>query len=152
VIEDDSQFGVDHVDGHRTVALCISPYTRRGSVNSTLFNHTSFIRTIGLALGFPAMNRFDRTATPLTSCFTRTADLTPFAAVPNRIPIDELNPGKTALSGEARRFAEACEKLNWDDVDRADAETVARAIWSAQKPGVPFPAHLYVPPAGDDDE
>ncbi|MBB6049684.1 bifunctional YncE family protein/alkaline phosphatase family protein [Armatimonas rosea] len=152
VIEDDSQFGVDHVDGHRTVALCISPYTRRGSVNSTLFNHTSFIRTIGLTLGFPAMNRFDRTATPLTSCFTSTPDLTPFAALPNRIPLDELNPGKVALSGEARRLAEACEKLNWDDVDKADAETVARAIWSAQRPGIPFPRALYQAPTGSDGD
>ena len=152
VIEDDSQFGVDHVDGHRTVALCISPYTRRGSVNSTLFNHTSFIRTIGLALGLPAMNRFDRTATPLTSCFTTAAELAPFTALPNRIPLDELNPGRTALSGETRRLAEACEKLNWDDVDKADAETVARAIWSAQKPGIPFPSALYQPPIGGDED
>ena len=34
VIEDDSQFGVDHVDGHRTVAFCASAYTRRGAVVS----------------------------------------------------------------------------------------------------------------------
>src|SRR5213078_2568117 len=27
VIEDDSQFGLDHVDGHRTVAFFVSPYT-----------------------------------------------------------------------------------------------------------------------------
>ncbi|WP_395094331.1 alkaline phosphatase family protein [Armatimonas sp.] len=152
VIEDDSQFGVDHVDGHRTVALCISPYTRRGSVNHTLFNHTSFIRTIGLALGFPAMNRFDRTATPLTSCFNAIPDLAPFTSLLNRIPLDELNPAKTTLAGEARRLAEACEKLNWDDVDRADAEIVARAIWSAQKPKTPFPDTLYQPPTGGDGD
>ena len=30
VVEDDAQNGVDHVDGHRTVALAISPYIRRG--------------------------------------------------------------------------------------------------------------------------
>lgn len=150
VIEDDSQFGVDHVDGHRTVALCISPYTRRGSVNHTLYNHTSFIRTIGLTLGFPAMNRFDRTATTLTSCFSATPDLAPFTSLLNRIPLDELNPAKTALSGEARRLAEACEKLNWDDVDKANAETVARAIWTAQKPKQPFPSALYQPPTGGD--
>ena len=29
VVEDDPQAGLDHVDGHRTVALCISPYTKR---------------------------------------------------------------------------------------------------------------------------
>ncbi len=34
VVEDDSRFGLDHVDGHRTLAFCISPYTRRGAVVS----------------------------------------------------------------------------------------------------------------------
>ena len=33
VVEDDAQNGVDHIDGHRTVALAISPYTRRGIVD-----------------------------------------------------------------------------------------------------------------------
>ncbi|WP_309710187.1 hypothetical protein [Armatimonas sp.] len=47
-------------------------------------------------------------------------------------------------------LAEACETLNWDDVDRADAETVARAIWSAQKSGVRFPSALYQAPTGGD--
>ena len=31
VVEDDAQNGPDHVDAHRTMALVISPYTRRGS-------------------------------------------------------------------------------------------------------------------------
>jgi len=30
VVEDDAQDGVDHVDGHRTLALLASPYVRRG--------------------------------------------------------------------------------------------------------------------------
>ena len=31
VVEDDAQNGPDHVDAHRTVALVISPYTKRNS-------------------------------------------------------------------------------------------------------------------------
>ena len=34
IVEDDAQDGPDHVDSHRTVALVISPYTRRGLVDS----------------------------------------------------------------------------------------------------------------------
>src|SRR5438270_3046912 len=41
VVEDDASFGIDHVDGHRTVALAISPYIRRGSVDSTFYSHPS---------------------------------------------------------------------------------------------------------------
>ena len=48
VIEDDSALGLDHVDGHRTVALCVSPYTRRGAVVSENYNHPSFLRTMEL--------------------------------------------------------------------------------------------------------
>src|SRR5262249_10444865 len=33
VVEDDAQNGVDHVDGHRTVALAVSPYVRRGATD-----------------------------------------------------------------------------------------------------------------------
>ena len=32
IVEDDSQAGVDHVDGHRTVCLVVSPFIRRGAV------------------------------------------------------------------------------------------------------------------------
>ena len=35
VVEDDPQNGFDHVDGHRTVALVISPYTKRKFVDHT---------------------------------------------------------------------------------------------------------------------
>jgi DNA-binding beta-propeller fold protein YncE len=152
VIEDDSQFGVDHVDGHRTVALCISPYTKRSEVVHAQYNHPSFLRTIGLVLGFPAMNRFDRTALPMTACFTPTPDFRPYTVLPNRIPLDEMNPPAAALTGEARRLAEACARLDWTDVDRANSETVARAIWHSQFPKRPFPSHAYHPPMDDEED
>src|SRR5207248_1897575 len=41
VVEDDAQNGVDHVDGHRTVALAIGPHVRRGAVDSSFYAHQS---------------------------------------------------------------------------------------------------------------
>jgi YVTN family beta-propeller protein len=152
VIEDDSQFGIDHVDGHRTTALCISPYTKRGAVVSESYNHTSFLRTMGLVLGLPPMNRFDRTADPLTACFTAQPDLRPYTHLPNVIPLDEMNPAPKALSGEARRLAEACARLDWSDVDRADATTVARAVWGSVRGTQPFPWPHFHPNEEDSDE
>jgi DNA-binding beta-propeller fold protein YncE len=151
VIEDDSQFGVDHVDGHRTTAYCVSPYTRRGVVVSEMYNHTSVLRTMELALGLPAMNRFDRTATPMTACFTDTPDFRPYAALPNRVALDEINPPRTALSGEARKLAEASARQDWSGVDKADATVVARAMWSVQRPGEPFPWKFFHPNLDSDD-
>ncbi|HLK57982.1 MAG TPA: bifunctional YncE family protein/alkaline phosphatase family protein [Chthonomonadaceae bacterium] len=145
VIEDDSQAAVDHVDGHRTTAFCISAYTRRHAVISEPYNHTSLLRTMELVLGLPAMTRFDRTATPLTACFTPTPDLTPFTHRLNQIALDELNPAARTLRGEARRLALQCAAQDWTDLDRADPEVVARANWAAGKPGVPFPTARFHP-------
>jgi DNA-binding beta-propeller fold protein YncE len=46
VTEDDAQDGVDHVDGHRTEGLVISPFVKRNVVDSTYYNQLSIIRTI----------------------------------------------------------------------------------------------------------
>ncbi len=150
VIEDDSHFSLDHVDGHRTVAFCVSPYTRRGAVVSECYNHTSFVRTIGLTLGLPAMNRFDRTATPLTACFTDKADLHPFTHVANRVPLEEMNPPLIGLRGQARHLAAASGRQNWSKPDQADPNVVARAAWNTQRPHEHFPLKYFDP--GDDSD
>ena len=59
VVEDDAQNGVDHVDGHRTTAFVVSPYARRGHVDSTFYSHQSMLKTIELILGLPTMSLFD---------------------------------------------------------------------------------------------
>ena len=91
-IEDDPQAGWDHVSGYRTTCYVASPYTRRGAVVSTQYNQTSLLRTMELMLGLPPMNQMDATATPMTACFTDTPDLTPFTALTNNIPLDQMNP------------------------------------------------------------
>ena len=145
--------GLDHVDGHRTVAFCVSAYTRRHAVIHDNYNHTSFLRTIGLVLGLPAMNRFDQSATPLTACFTNTPDLAPYAAVrTNSTTLAELNPPANRLRGQAKILAQQSAVQDLTQLDRADASVLTRAAWSAQKPGVPFPALRYAPPADVDGD
>src|SRR5437773_3754347 len=91
-VEDYPQGGWDHVSGYRTTAYVISPYTRRRQVVSTQYNQTSILRTIELVLGLPPMNAMDASATPMFDCFSDQPDHTPFAAVPNNVPLDEMNP------------------------------------------------------------
>src|SRR5207247_3067482 len=69
VIEDDAQNGPDHVDAHRTVALAISAYIRRKTVDSTMYSTTSMLRTMELILGLPPMIQYDAAATPLFNSF-----------------------------------------------------------------------------------
>lgn len=135
VAEDDSQNGQDHVDGHRSICFCISAYSRKGTTNSDVFNHVSIASTIGRVLGMPPMTRFDRTIKPMFSCFGDKPDLTPYTVVPNRVPIDELNPpAKKNTTVQAQQLAEACEKMDWSEPDEQDQNILNRAIWLKEAP------------------
>jgi DNA-binding beta-propeller fold protein YncE len=140
VMEDDSQAGFDHVDGHRTVCYAISPYTRRAFVDSTMYTQIGIVRSIGLMLGLPPMNRFDALAAPFAACFTETPDLRPYTAVPNRVQLGDMNPALTALRGKERYWAEKSLALDWSDVDSAEWYTLNRILWhNARGADTPYP-------------
>jgi len=140
VVEDDAQNGVDHVDGHRTVALAISPYVRRGYLDSTFYAHPSMVKTIELILGLPTMSLFDLIASDMRAAFTSHPDYTPYTAVEPRQSLYELNPPLQSLRGPARRAALASMKMRFDIPDAAPSERLNRILW-AQVRGwnVPYP-------------
>jgi YVTN family beta-propeller protein len=84
VVEDDSQAGLDHVDGHRAPVQVISPYAQHGTVDAHYYSQITMVRTVEQILGIHPMNQLDSAATPMYGAFTRKADDTPFTAVPNR--------------------------------------------------------------------
>ncbi|MET7691880.1 bifunctional YncE family protein/alkaline phosphatase family protein [Streptomyces sp. NPDC005483] len=84
VVEDDSQNGLDHVDGHRAPVQVISPYAQHGTVDSHYYTQITMIRTVEQILGIHPMNQKDSAATPMYGAFTGKPDTTPFTAVPNR--------------------------------------------------------------------
>ncbi len=140
VTEDDPQAGLDHVDGHRTVGMVISPYTKRGEVISTYYSQINMMRTMENILGIPPMNQFDAAAEPMADCFTDTPDFSPYKALPSNIPLDELNPPLETLTGDALHWAEMSLKQDLDDVDRIDEDTFNRIIWHSVKGyDVPYP-------------
>ncbi len=133
VTEDDPQAGLDHVDGHRTVGMVISPYTRRGEVVSVYYSQINMVRTIENILGIPPMNQLDMAAEAMFECFTESPDFTPYTAVPNRVPLDEINPQLETLVGKRRYWAEKSLEQDLDDYDRIDEDTFNRIIWHAMK-------------------
>ncbi len=153
-IEDDPQAGWDHVSGYRTTAYCISPYAKRGAVVSTQYTTTSLIRTMEQILGLPPMNQFDASATPMSECFTDRPDFTPFTAVPNNIPLDQMNPAPQAIADPVlRRDAEVSAKLNFREVDKAPEDVLNRILWHAMKgSAIPYPEWAVTKDADDDDE
>jgi len=133
VTEDDPQDGLDHVDGHRTVGLVISPYTRKGEVVSNYYSQINMVRTMENILGLPPMNQLDLSAEPMTECFTDKADLTPYKLVKNNIPLDQLNPPLVSLSGDQRYWAEKSMEQDLSEVDRIDEDVFNRIIWHSVK-------------------
>lgn len=149
VLEDDAQDGPDHVDAHRSVAFVISPYTRRGSLDSTLYTTASMVRTIELILGLPPMSQYDAAATPMSAAFAGRPDLKPYTALPARVSVDETND--PAAYGSAASAA-----MNFEEPDRAPESELNEIVWkSVRGAGSPMPPPVrsaFVRSAGADDD
>jgi len=153
-IEDDPQNGWDHVSGYRTTAYVVSPFTKRGRVVSTFYNTVSILRTIEQILGMRPMNQFDAAADPMFDCFTETPDFTPFVAVPNIIPLDQMNPSKAGITDALlREHAELSAGFNFDVVDACPEDVLNRILWHAVKGSAsPYPEWAVTPLSEDDDD
>ncbi|MBU6175909.1 MAG: hypothetical protein KGQ60_19055, partial [Planctomycetes bacterium] len=134
VVEDDAQNGSDHVDAHRTIAFAISPYIRKGTIDSTLYTTSSMLRTMELILGLEPMTQFDAAANPMYGSFGKTADLTPYTALPAQVDLYETN---SALAWGA----EASEKLDFTKEDAADDLLLGDIVWRSVRG-----AHSPMPP------
>jgi YVTN family beta-propeller protein len=132
VVEDDPQDGLDHVDAHRTEALVISPYTQKGTVDSTLYDQVSMIRTIELILGMKPMNQFDASAIPMLNTFTNHPNFTPYTVEQPTYPLDAKN-------GQKAPMAQDSQKMDFSKPDSADHDKLNRAIWKATKGDQPYP-------------
>ena len=126
VIEDDAQNGADHVDAHRTVAMVISPYTRHGRVDSTMYSTSSMLRTMGLILGLEPMTQFDAAATPMYRSFQATPDLTPYQHIDAQVDTSATNDA-TAWG------ADLSERMDLSKEDAADDLLFGDIVWRSVK-------------------
>jgi YVTN family beta-propeller protein len=143
VIEDDPQDGFDHVDGHRSVCLVISPYTKRGALVSNFYNQTSVLHTMERILGLPPMNQMDAMAPVMSDCFAEKPDFRPYTALPNQVPLDQMNKELAQLNTKERFWAGKSLEQNFEVMDGADDNTLNRILWHwAKGVDTPYPAHL----------
>jgi|WetSurMetagenome_2_1015567.scaffolds.fasta_scaffold00001_530 YVTN family beta-propeller protein len=152
VVEDDSQGGWDHISAYRTVSMVISPYSRLKSVNHTFYTQPSMVRTIEQILGMAPMNIQDAIANPMADCFGSKSDLTPFVALPNNIPIDEMNPQLVSLNGKALHFAKKSLLPEFDRVDAGNDDLLNRILWFSAKGNTPYPAKYAGAVDNEEDE
>ncbi len=133
IIEDDAQDGPDHVDSHRSPAWVISPWVRRGTVNSTMYNQASVLRTMEIILGLHPMTTYDAGARPMFSVFDEHSTPAPYALEKPQTPLDARNPANTAN-------AERSGRMNFKDADDIDDDELNDILWAAIKgPNAPPP-------------
>jgi len=134
VIEDDAQNGPDHVDSHRSPCYVISPFVKRHTVNSTMYNQASVLRTMEIILGLHPMTTYDAGARPMFSVFNGAPSEGTYTLEKPQTPLDARNPEKSATAMRSKR-------MNFKEADDIDDDELNRILWSAIKgPDVPFPA------------
>jgi hypothetical protein len=124
ILEDDAQNGPDHVDAHRSLLLAISPFSRRRSVDSTLYTTSAVLRTMELILGLPPMSQYDAAATPMYNAFQVTPDLAPFTHVAARVALDDRNDWSSP-------GAAASLRMNLQEADMAPELELNQIIWQS---------------------
>ncbi|WP_233219245.1 bifunctional YncE family protein/alkaline phosphatase family protein [Adhaeribacter arboris] len=126
VLEDDAQNGPDHIDAHRSPAFVISPYTKRNSVNHTMYTTSGMLRTIELILGLPPMSQYDAAALPMFGCFSPQADLTGYTAKQAQVDLEERNV-------VWNKSAERSEHFNLAAEDSAPDLDLNEVVWKSVK-------------------
>src|SRR5262249_30897286 len=128
VLEDDTQAGTDHIDGHRGPLYVASPYINHQAINSEYFTQLNVVKTIEQILGIQPMNQEDRAAEPMWSAFSDEADLTPFNGVdvPAAQPPAPPTPvSAAACSSQAPSAVQTTATPPWTTVAGASALDVA---------------------------
>jgi YVTN family beta-propeller protein len=175
--EDDSQNGVDHVDGHRSPGYIVSPYAvQNGPTDHTYYTQVNMTRTIEQILGLTPMNQFDLVASPMTTAFVQgeppTSNFAAWSHVPNQVPLDQGVKAQVVSANESAQvkalraaWLRKKKEIFAGKLTRPDAEdpdTVNHLNWylatgfTQPYPGekkVRRPSEFKKPaPEGDDDD
>jgi hypothetical protein len=133
--EDDPQGGFDHVDGHRSICLVASPYTRGRGLVSDFYNQTSVLHTMLRILGLKPLNQRDASSPLMSACFGPKLNLTPYRARPARIALDETKvPQETAeFTAYAKKVKAHMARIPLGKKTPGDEDLMNRYIWHEAK-------------------
>jgi YVTN family beta-propeller protein len=137
VIEDDAQFSNDHVDTHRSFCQVISPWIKRGTVDSHFYDTNSVLKSIELLLGLSPMSQYDHFSNPIMGGWDAAPhNSAAYAAIlPPKDIIGEVNPSsKSYASKDPRlRLAVLSSKMNWKVADAAPYRILNEVLWKDAK-------------------
>jgi hypothetical protein len=114
-----------------------------------MYSTASVLRTIETILRLEPLSQYDAAARPLAFEFTGRADPSPFTALPARVPVDTVNPGKP-------RAEEDAGKLDFSRPDavpeRALNDDLYRAIQGRPSPAPTVRFGIAARAGTDDDD
>lgn len=151
VVEDDSQDGADHVDGHRSTAYIAGPYVKKGRVVTTRYTTVNMIRTIEDILGTEHLNINDGSAAPMSDLFDLSSSIWSYTASPSailystKLPLPPMQPqpfGKQASlrpAHDAVWWAAKTAGFDFSKEDNLDTAKFNRVIWEGTMGGKPYP-------------
>jgi YVTN family beta-propeller protein len=142
VTEDDPQDGYDHVDGHRSLCLVVSPYTKHGAVVSDFYNQTAVLHTLCRMLGLAPMNQIVAQAPTMEACFNDQPDLAAYSCRTNLVTLDERMKPTTAMTTREKRLLARSEAMDFTLPDKIDEALLNRLQWEEARPGEPYPARF----------
>ena len=113
VTEDDTQGGQDHVDGHRSYGVVISPYAKRNYVSHVHTSFSSMNKTIDLLLGLPPTSLQELTATSMSDMFISSGrpNDTPTTVLANNTQPDTNQPVALAKNATLRKAAQLATRI-----------------------------------------
>jgi DNA-binding beta-propeller fold protein YncE len=101
ITEDDAQSGADHISAHRSFALVVSPWVKKGILIDHPYSQVNILRTIEAIAGVPPMSQWDANAQVIHGIWAKTPDMSPYHPRAIRVKM-AVNPGAVSPGLAAR--------------------------------------------------
>ena len=136
--EDDAQSGADHINAHRTLALAIGPWVKRGKLEAHNYSQVNILKTTEAILDLPPLSQWDQNAQVFSGIWTGHPHLAPTPVLPVEVPV-RFNAGPCPHYTLLRREAGVTGHILSPDWYRAHRNHHGRHL--------PPPRHAYTPTA-----
>ncbi len=112
--EDDAQSGADHINAHRTFALAMGPWVKKGYLEASPYSQVNILKTTEAIFRLPPLSQWDQNAWVFSGIWTGHPDFSPLRVLPGQVRLT-FNAGKCANYTLLRREAgESGHYLNPD--------------------------------------
>lgn len=134
VEEDDSQDGLDHVDGHRNILLAAGPWVSHHRLSHQHASQASVAAIIDRILGLKPLSQAAQYAPVPFDMFASTPNGAPYTGLTPSYPTSATNPSPAPGTASA-------VPVDTSAIDRAGPVLEAQ-VWEATHPGQPMPGSL----------